>query len=661
MRTRILLGAAALTGFAALAPAGAVPQPPRHDDVHWYWELAGEVPIGRIRAVESKREDGSIVTESAAQFRWWQSGDWHDSSWSRKIVESADGKMRSFYAETVGGGTVVVGEGTVEGAVLKLTVSERGKEPKTHDVPWDNPVLGPTGVEKLRAAKGYTPGTRYSYWTWDWDRWAPAHLEATVERTADVVRGPSGEETAARLLVMAIPPTKPVKALREWWKDGECIRQWTDSAGTATRLLADRDLVESEGLGMKAQYAVDRSVKLSSGSPMVPRPSSVTRAVYRMGFKDGALGEIDLNGPGQKTKQTKDGSYVIAVEAQPLPKSGPKLPIKAPKGWEASRADAYWLGVESEAIQAAAKAAVGGETNGAKAVRKILAAVHARLTPTVLNAGIATAGEAWRQQHGDALEHAVLTIALCRAAGIPARLAGGLRYATAQGNDAQNHSLMSYHAWAEVYLGKWVGVDAMIAHGTADAARIRFGVTQLADENPESALINIGTCVDRIDLKILEAVQGKVKLGADAPRYAGSTMQSAAWGVRITVPQGWEIGPPAPGVISAIGRAFSSGGRGRGRSMNIRAGTVGPHDTAWTQLYASLLGGFFVSSLEEVTVDGRAGVVAKMEPTRGAGYSPLTAYVLDGETLFTLEYAGRAQDGKAAFDQILKSWKFTAK
>ncbi len=650
MRTRPLALLALGLLLGAMTPAGAVAPPNRDAVVRWYWELAGEVPIGRVRSTESTKGDGSVVTETSAQFKWWQSGEWHESRWSRTITEDKSGKMIRFFAETISNGSIVTGEGAVEGSVLKLTVTERGKEPKKHDVPWDNPVLGPSGIAKLRTEKGFAAGTRYAYWTWDWNRWAPAHWEATVETTNDLVRGPGGKQRAARVLVISIPPTKPAKALLEWWKDGELIREWTESAGTASRLLAERDLIETGGSGMKAQYSVDRALRLASGSPAIPRPSQLTRATYRMGIKSGELGAIDLNGPGQKTRKTKDGSYLIGVQAATLPKSGHPMPIKAPKGWEASLAEAYWLGIETDVIKAAANAAVGGEKSGAKAVRKIVAAVDARLERVVLNAGIATAPEAWRQQQGDCIEHALAVIALCRASGIPARLAGGLRYAQTQ---------MVYHTWPEVYLGKWFGVDAMAQRGVADAARIRFGVTQLADQNPEEALINIGTCIDRIDLKILEAVQGKLKLSTDtiAPKFSGSTMQARAWGVQVTAPKGWDIGPPPPGVLSAIARIFA----GRGRAMNVRAGSVGPHDSAWTQLRASMMGGFFVSSLQERDVAGRTAVIAKLESATGQGYSPLTAYLLDGETLFVLEYAGRAQDGKAAFDQVLKNWKFTAK
>lgn len=644
MRIRHLAGLAALVAFGAAAAADASP---RDAVVRWYWERAGEVPIGVVRSTEMT-SDGAITTESAADFKWWQSGAWQQSSWSRKVIENADGRMTKFFSEAISGSTIVTGEGRVEGNVLKLTVTERGKEPKTHDVAWDNPVLGPAGLAKLRQSKGFKAGTRYAYWTWDWSRWIPAHWEATVEAESDTLQGPCGEQTAARLLVMAIPPNTPAKALLEWWKDGACVRAWTESAGTASRLLVDRDLTDSGGSGMKAQYSVDRGLVLSAGSPVVPRPSALSRATYRMGLKDGELGDIDLNGPGQKAGRAKDGSYLIAVEPGKFPKSGHTLPLAAPKDWEASLAESYWLGIETEEIKAAAARAVGGEKSGAKAVLNIVAAVAAHLEPVVLNSGIATAAEAWRQRQGDCLEQALAVIALCRASGIPARLAGGLRYAQTQ---------MVYHAWPEVYLGKWYGVDALTATGLADAARIRFGVTQLADQNPEEALINIGTCVDRIDVKLLEAMQGPINLAANQPSIAGDTFHDKAWGVQFSAPPKWNLSGPAPGVLSAIARISG----GRGRAMNVRAGSVAPHDTAWTQLRASLLGGFFTSSVEERDVDGRTAVIAKMEAAGGQGYSPLTAYLLDGETLFVLEYAGRAEDGKAAFDQILRGWKFLAK
>jgi transglutaminase-like putative cysteine protease len=66
---------------------------------------------------------------------------------------------------------------------------------------------------------------------------------------------------------------------------------------------------------------------------------------------------------------------------------------------------------------------------------------------------------------GDCNEHAVLAAALLRAAGVPARLAVGVVYFEGR---------FYYHAWLEVYYGRWMAVDPLSGQIPADATHIRF-------------------------------------------------------------------------------------------------------------------------------------------------------------------------------------------
>jgi transglutaminase-like putative cysteine protease len=73
---------------------------------------------------------------------------------------------------------------------------------------------------------------------------------------------------------------------------------------------------------------------------------------------------------------------------------------------------------------------------------------------------------------GDCTEHAVLLVALARAAGIPARSVHGLVYA--QYDDGQ-HALY-WHAWAEVRsAGEWIAMDPTFGQPVADATHVALG------------------------------------------------------------------------------------------------------------------------------------------------------------------------------------------
>src|SRR2546422_771175 len=89
---------------------------------------------------------------------------------------------------------------------------------------------------------------------------------------------------------------------------------------------------------------------------------------------------------------------------------------------------------------------------------------------------------------GDCNEHAVLFVALARAAGLPARTVVGL---------VPVDGRFYYHAWAEVYLGDWVAVDPMLDEFPAGAAHVRFGVGGLARQ---AELVRL---IGRVKLEVL--------------------------------------------------------------------------------------------------------------------------------------------------------------
>lgn len=88
-----------------------------------------------------------------------------------------------------------------------------------------------------------------------------------------------------------------------------------------------------------------------------------------------------------------------------------------------------------------------------------------------LSVGYASALEVAKSRQGDCTEHAVLTAALCRAAGIPARVIMGIVHV--------EDGLFMGHAWTEAYIGnKWIGLDAALkdARDGFDAGHITLSI-----------------------------------------------------------------------------------------------------------------------------------------------------------------------------------------
>jgi len=115
---------------------------------------------------------------------------------------------------------------------------------------------------------------------------------------------------------------------------------------------------------------------------------------------------------------------------------------------------------------------VAGKTAGRwAAARKLSREVNRRLEK-VYGQSRDRASEVLHTGKGDCTEHALLFVALARAAGIPARLAYGLVYA----NYGEGGNGLYWHEWAEVKVGgAWIAVDPTFDQEVADATHVTLG------------------------------------------------------------------------------------------------------------------------------------------------------------------------------------------
>lgn len=166
-----------------------------------------------------------------------------------------------------------------------------------------------------------------------------------------------------------------------------------------------------------------------------------------------------------------DAKHTITLKTAEPPANPLALPIKLGPG---EKEIAKWLTpsilVQSDApeIIRMAKKIVGDEKDSFKAASKIQAWVYENIEKRYL-AAMSNALGVLKKMQGDCSEHSVLFVALCRAAGIPAREAVGIGYSDEMG-------AFGYHAWGEVYVGKWVAMDPTWGENLADATHVKFGI-----------------------------------------------------------------------------------------------------------------------------------------------------------------------------------------
>ena len=122
-----------------------------------------------------------------------------------------------------------------------------------------------------------------------------------------------------------------------------------------------------------------------------------------------------------------------------------------------------------------------------------------------MGVAFATAAEVAKNLEGDCSEHGVLLAALCRAAGIPSRVVGGLVYAEElKVPGAEERGAFGFHMWTEVWIGEWVALDATLGQGFVDATHVALARSAMESESSQFDLVPIGKYMGKLSIKVLE-------------------------------------------------------------------------------------------------------------------------------------------------------------
>jgi transglutaminase-like putative cysteine protease len=152
---------------------------------------------------------------------------------------------------------------------------------------------------------------------------------------------------------------------------------------------------------------------------------------------------------------------------------GEEKPVGSPERLNARTPEhlsaAPYLEVDDPRIRKQAQAIIGDATDPLEKARKIRAWVFKRMTPKGDIGVIRSATDVLQHPAGVCRDYAILTTALARAAGVPARVVGGIVYC----KDG-----FFYHAWTEVQpspgSADWVPFDSTLPTDFVDATHIKF-------------------------------------------------------------------------------------------------------------------------------------------------------------------------------------------
>ncbi len=219
-------------------------------------------------------------------------------------------------------------------------------------------------------------------------------------------------------------------------------------------------------------------------------------AVFRITVKDDdSPGTIFSRDTRQSTRNLKDHTFELVVKAL----RGPEARAPAADAKEEYLKSSFFLDSDSPAVKELTRQAVGQETDPWTKCLRIEKWVHEHMT---LDSGIGyvTASTIARDRKGDCRQHGMLSAAMCRAAGVPARTAIGLVYA----NLKDKGPVLAFHMWTEVLVqNQWLAIDAVMGKGGVGPGHLKITDHSWADTQTLAPLVPLLRAMGKIKVEVV--------------------------------------------------------------------------------------------------------------------------------------------------------------
>lgn len=405
-------------------------------------------------------------------------------------VETPAGKPISFEMTQNISGAKESRKGTVKDGKVKMTV-QSGPSSKVSEIAYPSGALMAEGLRLVQIQKGLQPGQTYevSIFRPDMENAVPAEIVV-------------GQKTKVDLFGRVLDLTE-VKMNMKLGQQVITVTSFVDENLDALKSIVPMMGMNLELLACEKEFAlrqddiVDFLDKLSIASPV---SLDETQLAGPITYELTATTDKPLILPAtdsQTIKEVAPGKLQVTVTP-----SVPQGPVKYPyegKDKEIQKAiqATDYLQTKDSKITDLVKHAATTSDDAVKASLQIENFVMGYITKKDFSVGYASAAEVARSRQGDCTEHALLTAAICRAAGIPARIACGVVYADVLG---EKKNVFGAHMWTEVFLGdKWYPIDSTRAPNGFSAGHITLAHS---DGNPTDffSLVNTLGCfkIDKV-------------------------------------------------------------------------------------------------------------------------------------------------------------------
>ncbi len=495
MRMTTLIGSICFAACPLFSLSASAGEKVLHDDWMALYMMDSKVGYGRQKLVEQTRGGTTVIVSTEKTFmRIKRMGVTMEVSEDSCVVESAGGRLISFHCKTKQSIMASEVKGTVKGDTIVIERFSGGRRTGVKKIPYDPAMMTPFAFDTQIRKDGIQKGERHAGKVF-----VPSMPDKPVDLAVTVLEKEETDVLGQKRLLWHTKAAMTVKGMPIE------TEQWVSDEGVPWKIRIMNGLVCGYKVPEKVAVKKGEIKDVFKTSLVVPdRPIPDARKArdlrYRLTLPEGKTFPGVPAGAGQEVISHRGNVLVVCVRTVDVKKSLDR-PVTA-KNMNKYLASTPFLQVDDPAIAGRAAAVVGDEKNALKAARLIEKWVHRNIRKKHLGLGFATAGEVIQNLEGDCSEHSVLLAALCRAAGIPSRVVGGLIYADALAGD-DGKGAFGMHMWTEVYVGSWVPLDATIGAGYCDAARIAVAKSSLESESDMVDLLPLATYMGTLKIEVL--------------------------------------------------------------------------------------------------------------------------------------------------------------
>jgi transglutaminase-like putative cysteine protease len=450
-------------------------------------------------------------------------------------LENAKGHIIKAHMKTMMSEVETLQDLVVENGKAMLTVTTMGT-PHESSISWADEVIGPMGTWMLRKKKGLQEGTSYSFKTYtpDFNKVITVTVKNGNHQKTELL---DGEEA---MLYQSVSTSDIMPGLKTYeWVDEkyETVKTSTDMMGITIESYrtTEERAKKAGGAEIKADMIIET---MARSNVNLPNPYRLDSILYRIEAKDPELGLPKHLDTFCQNVLESDGQTATVLITARTPDRSQKRPMTdpPPELHEYLESNAYCQS-DHPGLKAKALEVVGNETDAWKAAVKLEHFVREYIADKNMGTGFASAAEVFENPSGDCSEHGVFLTALCRAAGIPSRVAVGYMYLG---------GIFGGHMWVEVWIhGEWYPIDGVTGLGRVDPTHLKFMDSSFKEGGIGEAFASVVTAIGNLDITILEFTRGdkKVKVGEEFNDYVieGDLYSNTLYGISIRKPEGYDF------------------------------------------------------------------------------------------------------------------------